>query len=96
MSGGYVDDDSFLAKYFKSWGFRTAKPTFEPGDEFEVFLTGVQDGVPVARIGDTILTVPDAPSALVDSKVAVRVTEFDADGHRGSCEFVEKVGESAF
>jgi len=93
---GYAGEESLLEKYFKAWGFRTAKPAFEPGDELEVFLTGVQDGVPVARIGDTLLTVPDAPPELVDSKIAVRVTDFDANDHRGSCEFLEKVGESAF
>jgi hypothetical protein len=96
MSGGTADGSSFFRKYLKGWSFRSTTPTFEPGEEVEVFLTGIRDGSPVARIGDTILEVPDAPAGMVDSRVRVRVEEFDASEHEGSAAFVEKVGESAF
>jgi len=96
MSERHVEGESLLRKYLKGWSFRSTTPTFEPGDEIEAFLTGVRDGVPIARVGDTVLEVPDAPSGMVDSRIAVRVTGFDAGEHEGTAEFVEKVGESAF
>jgi hypothetical protein len=102
MSESYADEDadsedeSFFRKYFKAWSFRSATPSFEPGDEIEVFVTGVRDGVHVARIGDTVIRVPDAPAGLVDSRVRLRITEFDDGAHEGTAEFLEKVGESAF
>jgi hypothetical protein len=100
MSESYAEEEteesSFLRKYLKGWSFRSTNPTFEQGEELEVFVTGIRDGNPVARIGDTVLEVPDAPAGMVDSRVALRVTEFDPSGYEGRAEFVEKVGESAF
>jgi hypothetical protein len=96
MSESYADEPSFFRKYFKAWSFRSAKPTFDPGDELEVFVTGVRNGTPVARIGDTVIEIPDAPVELVDSRVRIRVTDFDSGKYEGRAEFGEKVGESAF
>jgi hypothetical protein len=96
MSGAYGGDESLFRKYLKGWSFRSTTPTFEPDQEVAVFVTGVRDGVPVARVGDTVLEIPDAPPEMVDSRVAVRITDFDPDGHTGTAEFIEKVGESAF
>ena len=96
MSDRDAAEESFLRKYFKGWSFRSTTPTFEPGDELEVFLTGVRDGDAVARIGDTVIRIPDAPPGMVDSRVAVRVTDFDPSAYAGTAEFVEKIGESAF
>jgi hypothetical protein len=87
---------SLLGKYLAGWGFRTARPTFEPGDELSVFVTGYEDGVAVARVGDSKLRVPDAPAGLLDSRVRLRVTAFDDADSAGEATFVEKVGESAF
>jgi hypothetical protein len=96
MSRTDPEAESVLEKYLKGWWFRSTTPAFEPGQRLEVFVTGVRDGVAVARIGDSVIRVPDAPDGLVDSRVAVHVTEFDASEYTGSAEFVEKVGESAF
>lgn len=87
---------SFFRKYLKGWQFRSSTPVFDAGEQLEVFLTGLRGGTPVARIGDSILEVPDAPPEMVDSRVAVRVTDFDPDSHEGTAEFVRKVGDSAF
>jgi hypothetical protein len=87
---------SFFQKYLKGWAFRSSTPAFEPGEDIEVFVTGLRDGTPIARVGDTVLEIPDAPPETVDSRVAVRVTDFDRDRHEGSAEFLKKVGESAF
>lgn len=95
MSGEYAET-SFFRKYLQGWSFRSSTPAYDEGDEIEVFLTGVRGGTPVARIGDTLIEVPDAPPQMVDSRVAVRVTEFDPEHNRGTAKFVEKVGESAF
>lgn len=96
MSETHVEEESFLRKYLKGWTFRSTTPTYEPGEEVEVFLTGTRNDVPIARIGDTVVEVPDAPAGTVDSRVAVRITDFDASEHEGTAEFIEKVGESAF
>ena len=42
---------------------------------FFVLWATVQSGL--FRIGDTVLEIPDAPTGMVDSRVALRVTEFD-------------------
>ncbi|MFC7200279.1 DUF7513 family protein [Halospeciosus flavus] len=87
---------SLLQKYLKGWQFRTHTPSFEEGEEMSVFVTGTEDGTPVARIGDTVLELHDAPSDLVDKRVVLRVTYFDETKHRGEAEYIETVGESAF
>ncbi|MFB6268352.1 MAG: hypothetical protein ABEH83_00295 [Halobacterium sp.] len=87
---------SLLDKYTKGWSFRTNKPSFEEGDEISVFVTGVEAGTPVARVGDTKLRLPDAPDDLLDKRVVLRVTKFDDESHVGEAEYVRTVGESAF
>jgi hypothetical protein len=91
-----IDPRSVLRKYLAGWGFRSATPAFEPGDEIELFLTGLSGGRPVARVGDTVLAVPDADPDLVDSRVRLRVREFDPERHEGVATYLETVGESAF
>ncbi|MFC6836437.1 DUF7513 family protein [Halomarina ordinaria] len=76
--------------------FRTSTPAFEEGQELSVFVTGYRDGTAVARIGDTVIRVPDAPNGALDKRVLVRVTEFDAGDSTGRAEYLETVGESAF
>ena len=87
---------SRLATYLKGWSFRTATPSFEVGEVVSVFVTGVEGGEPVVRVGDTILSVPDAPEEAVDSRVRVRITAFDERDHTGEATYLETVGESAF
>ena len=87
---------SLLEKYTRGWSFRTNRPSFEEGDEISVFVTGVEAGTPIARIGDTRLRLPDAPEDLVDKRVLLRVTTFDEDSHVGEAEYLRTVGESAF
>lgn len=87
---------SLLEKYTKGWSFRSNYPSFEAGEELSVFVTAVNDGVPVARIGDSVLRLPDASPDLVDKRVLLRVTSFDDDEHVGEAEYLETVGESAF
>jgi len=87
---------SLLEKYTKGWWFRTNKPSFATGDEVSVFVTAVDAGTPVARVGDTVLRIPDGDPALVDKRVIVRVTSFDEDDHVGEAEHLRTVGESAF
>jgi hypothetical protein len=83
-------------KYLEGWGFRSKYPSFDVGDEISVFVTGSEDGVQLARVGDTKLRIPGAPDDLVDKRVRLRVTEFDDEEHVGEAEYIETVGESAF
>jgi hypothetical protein len=87
---------SLLEKYTKGWSFRTNTPSFSEGDEISVFVTGVEGGDPIARIGDSKLRVSSGSAALVDKRVLLRVTSFDDDSHTGEAEYLETVGESAF
>ncbi|NBB93923.1 MAG: hypothetical protein GVY32_12240 [Gammaproteobacteria bacterium] len=71
---------------FANWRFRTAYPSFEPGQELEVYLTGFDEasGKGEARIGDTILEVEGVGGGQVDSLVVIRVESFDKPSHRGA------------
>lgn len=71
---------------FANWRFRTSTPSFEPGQQLEVYLTGFDEsaGRGQARIGDTILEVDGARADQVDSLVHVKVESFDERAHRGS------------
>jgi hypothetical protein len=91
-----IDLGAVLRTYLAGWGFRSATPAFDPGDEVELFLTGLREGRPVARVGDTVLSVPDADPDLVDSRVRLRIREFDPERHEGVATYLETVGESAF
>ena len=88
---------SRLEKYLAGLAFRSNEPTFDAGDEVELFVTGHEDGIPVARVGDSKLRLDeDAPSGLVDKRVRLTVTSFDDSTHVGEAEYVETVGDSAF
>ena len=85
-----------IRKYLQGWRFRTATPTFEPGEEVTVILTGVRGDDVVARVGDSTLAVDGASQADVDRKARVRVARFDGDANEGRAELLELVGETAF
>jgi hypothetical protein len=87
---------SLVSKYLRGWSFRSSRPSFDVDDEVELFLTGVQGGTVVARVGDTIIRVPDADPSYVDTRCRLRITAFDDADATGEATFLEKVGESAF
>lgn len=82
---------SLLEKYLAGWTFRTSNPTFEVGQEIDVFLTDHRNGSAVARVGDTVLLVDDAPVTAVDDRVRLRVEAFDENDHTGQATFVESI-----
>lgn len=84
--------NAFLAGF----GFRTKTPSFETEQEIECMVTGKTNAGFVARIGDTILTIEDAPPDAVDTLVRARVTEFDEQTHRGTAVYLKTVGKSSF
>ena len=81
--------DSFLAGF----GFRSSTPSFEAGDEIASFVTGIRDGRAVVRIGDTELLLDgvDAPGALVDERIRLRVESFDEGTNTGEATFLSVV-----
>jgi len=85
-----------IRQYLQGWGFRSATPTFEPGAEITVILTGVRGDEVIARIGDSTLVVEGASQRDVDKRARVRVERFDDDHHHGRAELLELVGETAF
>ncbi|WP_276300589.1 DUF7513 family protein [Halorussus lipolyticus] len=87
---------SLREKYLAGWWFRTNKPSFEPGEEISAFVTGYNGATPVARVGDTILRVEDAPEDVLDTRVRLRVEEFDDNDHHGTATYLETVGQSSF
>jgi hypothetical protein len=70
---------------FESWTFRSARPTFEAGEELSVYLTAFDraSGKGEARIGDSILEVSGARADQIDELVVVKVESFDEQTHRG-------------
>ena len=87
---------SLLEKYTEGWGFRTRKPSFGVDEELSAFVTGVDDdGVPLVRIGDTVLRLEDGDPGLVDKRVRCRVTAFDASHTAGTGGYLEPDGEAA-
>lgn len=82
--------------FLEGFSFRTKTPSFEPGQEIEVMVTGRTDEGFIARVGDTILHVEGAPEGSIDTRIRARVTDFDDEAHTGTIEFIEKIGESSF
>ncbi|WP_435066792.1 DUF7513 family protein [Haloplanus sp. C73] len=78
-----------LRKLVAGLTFRTNTPAYESGDELTAFVTGYADGAALVRIGDTVLTLSDAPSGLVDTLVRIRVTEFDTADSTGRAELLD-------
>jgi hypothetical protein len=87
---------SLLEKYLVGVGFRTNTPAFAPGQEISAFVTGYDGDTPVARIGDTVLRIEDAPADAVDARARLRVESFDDGDHTGTATYLERTGESAF
>ncbi|CQH50245.1 uncharacterized protein HHUB_1607 [Halobacterium hubeiense] len=85
-----------LGSFLAGVGFRTNTPSFEAGVELTAFVTGVEDGSAVARIGDSKLRISNAPDDAVDTLVRLRVEGFNDDTHVGQAEYLETVGESSF
>ncbi|ACM56215.1 DUF7513 family protein [Halorubrum lacusprofundi] len=83
-------------KFFAGFSFRESTPDYEPGDVIEVMVTGTEGGDAVARIGDSMLRIEDAPADAVNTRVLVVVETWDEAGHRGTGTYRETVGKSAF
>ena len=85
---------SLREKYLAGWRFRTRTPAFEPGEELTVYVTGQDGETSVARIGDSVLRL--AESVPSDTRVRIRVTDFDEDAHVGEADVLEVLGTAAF
>jgi hypothetical protein len=78
-----------VKKLLAGWSFRTSTPDYAVGDELTAFVTGTNGSTPVVRIGDTVIRLPDAAAdGLVEKRVRLRVTEFDAQRHEGAGELL--------
>lgn len=86
---------SILEKYIKGLGFRTNRPSFDPGDEVRLFVTGFEDSTAIARVGDSVLRLPDVSEDLVDSQVDLRVESFDTDTFVGEATRIETTDGAA-
>ncbi|WP_049898794.1 DUF7513 family protein [Halococcus agarilyticus] len=87
---------SRLDALFEGVGFRTNRPTFEPGEEIAAFVTGYENGHALVRIGDTVFRLADATPDLVDTQVRLRVEEFDDNDHVGRATVLDEIGDSSF
>jgi len=74
--------------FFTGWHFRTATPEFAPGQQIEAYITGFdeQHQCAVARIGDTILSVPGAGPETVDQLMTLTIKHFDPASNTGQAE----------
>ncbi|GAA0246669.1 hypothetical protein ACFFQF_05615 [Haladaptatus pallidirubidus] len=87
---------SLLDKYLAGWSFRTNKPEFDVGQEIDVYLTDYSNGTALARVGDTLIHVEDAPPDALDTRVRLRVDEFDTNDYVGEATFVEAIDGTTF
>ncbi|QFU81172.1 DUF7513 family protein [Natronorubrum aibiense] len=88
---------SLFTKYFKGWKLRTTTPSFDVGEEIDVFVAeSNSDGDGHAYIGDTHLIIEGAGPQTVEKRVRVRITEFDETNATGRGDFVKVVGESSY
>lgn len=89
---------SRLQQYLYGWWFRSSKPKFREGDEFEVYVFDYdeEERKALARVGDTRLNIPDVPPEIAGKRVRVRVTDFDEATSIGEAEVLETVGETTF
>ncbi len=80
-----------MSKLFSTWRFRTATPSFEPGETITVYITGFDEetGAGQARIGDTQLTVQGAAASDIGRLVELRVDSFEPASATGSATIVE-------
>jgi hypothetical protein len=85
---------SLLEKYFAGWRFRSKTPAFDPGSELVAFVTRSDGETSVVRIGDSLLTLEEHVPA--DTRVRVRVTEFDTASHEGRAELLETLDTATF
>ena len=87
---------SFFKKYLKGWQFRSSRPTFQSGDEIDVFVAESNGTSGHAYVGDTHLIIEGAGPETVEKRVRVRVTDFDESDATGRGEFLEVVGQSSY
>lgn len=85
---------SLLKKYFKGLRFRTNRPSFDVGEEIRLYVTDFEDGSAIARVGDTILNLPDGSEDLVGSQVDIRIETFDASTSVGEASLIEGTDET--
>jgi hypothetical protein len=77
---------SLFEKYFAGWRFRSRTPSYEPGDDLVANVTGDDGGTSIVRIGDTHLELDESVPA--DTRIRLRVTDFDPATHRGQAELL--------
>jgi hypothetical protein len=90
---------SRFSAFTEGWSFRSSTPTFERGQEIAAFVTGRENGTQIARIGDTVLrldTADEGDEDLLDTRVRLRVEDFDTDDHTGRATVLERLGGSSF
>ncbi|RBI61058.1 hypothetical protein DMJ13_15105 [halophilic archaeon] len=85
-----------MEQFFKGVGFRTNRPVFEPGEEIEVYVTGYEGDTAIARVGDSVLRISDAPPDVLDRRVRLRIEEFDDNDHDGQASLLDVVGDQTF
>ncbi|WP_396612757.1 hypothetical protein ACH9L7_05645 [Haloferax sp. S1W] len=85
---------SRLDKLLAGWTFRTATPTFEPGEVITAFVSDNDGNDIIVRIGDSILRIEGDTEAQAETKVSLKVTSFDAQNYVGTAEIVEILSEA--
>ncbi|MBX0293702.1 DUF7513 family protein [Haloarcula nitratireducens] len=89
---------SILDQFLAGATFRTTTPSFEAGEEIEVYVTDFDDaeGDLYALVGETRLSFVDGPRNLVGCRVLARVESFDDDAHRGTVAHLETLDRGSF
>jgi hypothetical protein len=89
---------SIFSKFLTGVSFRTTTPTFEPGEEIEVYVTELDEesGELVAQVGETRLHFENGEADIVGCRVLAKVESFDDTEHRGRLTHVKTLSQGSF
>ncbi|EMA23582.1 DUF7513 family protein [Haloarcula argentinensis] len=89
---------SMFSKFLTGMSFRSTTPTFEAGEEIEVYVTELDEesGELVAQVGETRLHFENGEADIVGCRVLATVESFDNAEHRGRVSHRKTLSQGSF
>ncbi|SDW75619.1 hypothetical protein SAMN05443574_106175 [Haloarcula vallismortis] len=89
---------SMFSKFLTGMSFRSTTPTFEAGEEIEVYVTELDEesGELVAQVGETRLHFENGETDIVGCRVLAKVESFDDTEHRGRLTHLKTLSRGSF
>lgn len=89
---------SMFSKFLTGMSFRSTTPTFDAGEEIEVYVTELDEesGELVAQVGETRLHFENGAEDIVGCRVLANVESFDNNEHRGRVTHLKTLSHGSF